>query len=777
MSLSLKGLYRFDEFDLDPVRRVVSRRGQQVSISPKAFEVLLYLVTNPARVVTKEELLKWVWAGSFVEESNLTQHVSVLRKALADKSQCIVTVPGRGYQFTAEVNYVPQASESAADSEAPDNTILLQRVRERTHVLIEETSAPEAVRAPFRVSRRVMAGLAAALVCIAGGTVALWNRYTEPPVLNKVMVADFLNLTGDRAFDHTLKSALEIGLGQSPSIQLMGAGDEQAALTSMEKTADTPLLGDTALEVCRRNRYEALLRGKIQSSVQKDQYDLTLDVVDCASGRVLANYHAETGNKDSLLSALDSLSLRARKKIGESSDSIGKYQVPTTTATTFSFEALQDYETGSVLGNEGKLKECIPYFQKAVEIDPKFALAQASLGTAWFNLGDSVKAGAYAKTAFDLSANVSQIEKFYIRQNYYYMALQDLDATEKNLVEWTQVYPLDATSWGALTNVATQRGDYQTAIDAGEHALKMEQQRSALGYSLLARAYLRANRNADAKRLIAEAHAQDKDSPDLHRILLEIAIIEHDPGSIQREISWGKDSPQAYIFLEAEAIFAADEGKVHESEERFQGAIANSARAVSPGYADAMLVDEARVHEQLSRTERVAEMLREVKDKGSLEYAVTAAAAGEDAIAEAYLKKPGEPPFGTVEQQILFPELKALLALHRHDPAGAIAALAPAVPYELLRPETIEVRGAAYMAAGQADKAEAEFKKLIANPGLEDPMLPRTTLAHLYLARAYALEGSKAQSAVEYKAFLALWKDADPDLPPLVQARRELDAL
>jgi hypothetical protein len=293
----------------------------------------------------------------------------------------------------------------------------------------------------------------------------------------------------------------------------------------------------------------------------------------------------------------------------------------------------------------------------------------------------------------------------------------------------------------------------------------------------MARAYMRANRNADAKRVIAEAQAQNMDAQALHQIALEIAIIERDRAGIQRESAWGKGKPEQYTFEEMQAILAADEGKARESEALFHSAIQDAARGVSPEYADAMLLDEGRVHILLGRTARVTEILQQIRNKKSLDYAILAASAGDDSPGEAYLRSPAQPPHGTIDEKVLVPELKALLALHRHDPAGAISALASSVPYELARCEVIELRGQAWLAARQGDKAELEFKKLIANPGLEDPSLPRSALAHLGLARAYALEGEKAQSASEYHAFLDLWRDADQDVPVLIEAHREFDHL
>jgi tetratricopeptide (TPR) repeat protein len=734
-------------------------------------------VANFGRVVTKEELLKAVWPESFVEESNLSQHIFTLRKALGDKAGCIATIAGRGYQFTVDVQSTPHPDAASTAGEGGEDYIV-QHIRERTLVVIEETSqvaAATPVHDLFvrRIPGRWIAwGMVAALVASISGNY-LWKRFAKPPELRKVLVGEFLNLAGDPSLDHNLKNDLEIGLGQSPYIQLMGAGEEQTALTSMEKATDTPLLGDTALEVCRRSNYQALLRGKIESSSDRFGYRLSIDVLNCASGTTLTTYHADALNKDALLNTLDGLAGRVRRELGESPQSIEQFDVPLTNATTFSFEALQDYNKGTALGSQGKLPECIAYLQKAVDLDPKFAMAQANLGTAYFNLGDRAKAGVLAKTAFDLSGNVSQLEKFYLRNNYYYMTLDDLDAAEKNQLEWTHIYPNDATGWAELADTATQLGNYQEAIVAGEQELKTTVARSPTGYERLSRAYMRANRNADAKRIIAEAQAQNMDAPRLHWILFEMAIAERDRQSIEREIAWSKGKPEQYRFLESHAILAADEGKAHESEALFKSAIANAAHEVSPGFADEMLLDEVRVLAELGRTPRVAEMLRQVKEKSSLEYAVAATAAGNDAAGEAYLKKPAEPPFGAIELHLLFPELKALLALDHHDPSAAVAALAQAIPYELARCEAIEVRGQAYLAASQGDKAELEYKKLIANPGLEDPPLPRTTLAHLGLARAYALEGKKTESRDEYEKLFALWKDADVDLPVLKQARSE----
>ena len=234
MSFVASYLYRFDEFELYPGRRSLARNGIPVAVSPKAFEVLTYLVANPGRVVTKDELLKAVWPESFVEEGNLSTHIFALRRALGDKAGCIATIAGRGFQFTAEVHATPQP-QTVLEGPAHAEDYIVQHIRERTQVVIEETSriamaVPDRLPLLRRIPRRWVAWGIVALVVASASGAYLFERFAKPPELRKVMVADFLNISNDPAFDHTLKSALAISLGQSPYMQLMGAGEEQTAL-------------------------------------------------------------------------------------------------------------------------------------------------------------------------------------------------------------------------------------------------------------------------------------------------------------------------------------------------------------------------------------------------------------------------------------------------------------------------------------------------------------------------------------------------------------------
>ncbi|MGH9604673.1 MAG: winged helix-turn-helix domain-containing protein [Terracidiphilus sp.] len=771
MSLATNDLLSFEGFELDVSKRTFTRNGQRVALYPKAFEVLVYLASNPRRVVTKEELMKAVWPDSFVEEGNLAQQISGLRKALADKADLIVTVPARGYQFAASVERA--APESSLDR-VPASGLVMQRVRESTQIVTEELVPARIGKARRSISVWLAWSLTAAVLLGVIGYSG-WKRFAPQPQLRKVEVGDFLNLTGDSSMEATLKSALTIGLSQTPYIQLMSDGLVQTTLGDMQKSADTALLGATALEVCKRGDYQVLLRPNIETAAYG--YAISLEAQNCTTDRVLADLKGQALNKDAILDTLDGLARRTRVELGEPNASLDRFNVPLIEATTYSFEALKDLNIGSALGNASKLKECIEYFQKAVDIDPKFAMAEASLGTAYYNLGSMNTAAAYYTKAFALSANVSLWEKFYIRSNYYLMATRDLDAAAKNFAEWTRVYPADEAAWQGLCNAETQIGNFPRAIEAGDRALKEGPNRFELGYQILSEAYMRANRFADAKRTIADAQAQGKDAPELHRMLYQIAAIERDPETLRREAQWAQGKPEYGAMLESEAIAAADQGKYRLFEETMASAITQSAREVDADNADAILRDEASVETQLGRTAKAAELLKHVKNKSDYAYAVIAVRAGDPAAGEAFLRQKEANPADTIQHFLLLPELRALVDLRLNNATAAIAALEPARQFELARPEVIEVRAQAYLAAGEADQAALEFQKLIANPALEDPTQPRTIVADAGLARAYAMEHKIAESRAEYRTFLTLWRDADPDAPIYRQARRELAGL
>jgi tetratricopeptide (TPR) repeat protein len=597
------------------------------------------------------------------------------------------------------------------------------------------------------------------------------NRLKPPPKLRRVMIADFLNTTGDPDFDRSLNTGLAAGLGQSPYVQLMSKGEAHSTLQLMEKALDTPLLGDTALEVCRRAGFQALLRGQIDPG--GSGYQLTMEEVQCANGSTLATWHARAASKSRIFDTLDSLANNARHQLGETTQSLDQYSVPIREATTFSFEALEDYSKGVELGNAGRVTEALPWFRKAVDLDPKFAMAVASLGTAYFRLFDGEQAGIYYRQAFAMSENVSEPEKLYIRSNYYRFFVRDLIAARAAIEQKTRIYPADHTAWAALADVDLQLGDEAAVVAAAEHALAVATPRQEIDYEVAAQAYKLVHRFAEAKRTIATAQAQNLDAAGLHRLLFEIAIVEQDRQTIQREIAWGSKDPLPSRSLEYQAIYEADQGHFAKAEDLFRSAIAQAAKDVDASYAHSMRNDEAGIELQAGRVQQAKELLRQSEPDDSANFAVFAARAGDIAHTQSYLAAPMLYPHETVALTLFRPEMNALLALHRKDPAAAIAELEVSRPYEFSHCEVIEIRGDAYLALKDGLHAQAEFQKLIDNPAVEDPPLPRTFLAHVGLARAYALQHKTEDARAEYQKFFSLWSDADPGIPILQQARAE----
>jgi DNA-binding winged helix-turn-helix (wHTH) protein/tetratricopeptide (TPR) repeat protein len=777
----MKDIYRFDEFELDPSKRILARNGAPAPLSPKAFDLLTFLVLNPGRVLSKEELLKSVWPDSFVEEGNLAQHISWLRKALGDRSACIATIPGRGYQFTAQVQ-VEHPVDSLPESQPGD--IFVQRVRERTHVVIEQSSPAPVARAlpAWSASRRnavirwtALSLLAAALIVLAA-TIA-WKRLVPPPQLRKVMVADFANSTGDATFDRTLKRALEIDLEQSPYIDVMSESEAVSILQLMGRSDGAGISSAIAREVCVRSNRQVLLSGSI-ASVGHD-YLLTLEATDCASGKQLAGAKAETAAKEKVLAALDSVADRIRKGLGESRASLENYQVPIMTATTFSLDALKSYSMGHYLAAQGKSEsETLPFYQKAVELDPQFAMAYGAIASDYYNLNEYNLASQYYRKAFELSGRVSAKEKLEIQAHYYCEGQEDVLQGIQVYRMWAETYPHDWVPWVNLTNEYTQLGKYVPAIAAGERAIEEAPSRR-ISYSVLVRAYKRANHFAEAKAIALQAVQKGMDSTGLHASLLQIAFAENDRDALSREIKWGEGHNGGWYFLAIQADAAATAGGYRRAEELLRDAVEVAERDNLSEAANDILLDQAQMEYELGLQASSRATLSRVRnpEMDSPDLAILRVELGDTSFAERYLTAHNSSTHpGTQMAFLNLPRLRAALAMRRGKPLDAITELRPAIPFELADYTVPAQLAAAYMLAKQPENAVHEYRKILLNRGV-DPVSVLYPLAHLGLARAFALEKDTRRSRKEYDELFALWKDGDPDIPILRQARMEYSSL
>ena len=384
------------------------REGQPVAVTPKAFETLLVLVRRSREVVTKEELLKAIWPDSFVEEANLSQNIFMLRKALGDTMEerhYIVTLPGRGYRFAAEVRTITEGSEA-----------LIAQMRSRTEITIEETAPepgreipalPPPVTSPWK--RRVIWASAAALALGATAAVLLLRHPQRVPLSEQdsVLVADFTNKTGDPVFDQALREGVEVQLEQSPYLSLVSDDRILQALHLMGQPPGTHITGPVAREVCSRTASAALLEASIQNI--GTQYVLDFVSTDCRTGEVIDRQQVQAARKEDVLGAISDMTSRFRERAGESRETLRKHDVPLAEATTASLDALKAYSLGlKVVATQGE-EASMTYFRRAVEIDPNFAMAYAYLALMYGSTGSSRLATENALKAYQLRTTLKVI--------------------------------------------------------------------------------------------------------------------------------------------------------------------------------------------------------------------------------------------------------------------------------------------------------------------------------------------------------------------------------
>jgi DNA-binding winged helix-turn-helix (wHTH) protein/tetratricopeptide (TPR) repeat protein len=783
MLLTEQKLYRFDEFALDPSKRALSRNDEPVSLTPKAFDVQVFLVSNSGRVVSKDELLKAVWPDSFVEEGNLVQHISQLRRILGDKSSMIATVPGRGYQFTAQVQAAQLEAGIPGDRRpaALAGDVVVQRVRERTRVVYEDLPPAPALQLAGTAGRRAWFWRWVTASALGGALIALtadygWKRFSHPPQLSDVVVANFINETGDAAFDHTLGQALEIDLAQSPFLNLLPRSTVKETLAQMQHKADEVLTPDLAREVCERNNAQAVLHGALASVGSK--YLLTLAADSCVTGKRVAGAKAEANSKEGVLAALDEAAGRLRKQLGESAASLEKFQIPIAQAATPSLKALRDYSLARDRSDHGDWKTAEKLLKEAIAMAPDFASAYSALGTALYNQYGFDQAKAFHKKAFDLRGRTSERERLLIEIGYHLGGDYDYEAGIRSLQLFNRIYPNEAGVWGRLCNLYTQLGEYDQAVEAGEHAYHIDPH-SGYVSAVLARAYKRAGRFADAKKVAKAAAAEGKDSWGLHSILFQIAYAEHDAAGIKSEGEWGLSHQQTEHSLEDLGFAEAASAKLREAADDFSRARTDALRSGDTGFADRALTDYASVLIGFDDPAKAAATLKLTKGDGGDpgELAILQAATGDLASARRFAASENSKDEKSTE--ILYrdlPQLRAQLALAGQNPAEAIQMLEAARPYQMDCFDVPYLRAQAETEAGKLDAAVADYRLILANQGV-DPISPLYSLAHLRLARVLAQQKKKEEARQQYLALFDAWKNADSDLPVLKAARSEIAKL
>jgi tetratricopeptide (TPR) repeat protein len=541
----------------------------------------------------------------------------------------------------------------------------------------------------------------------------------------------------------------------------------------MERKEDETLTPELAREICERDNAQAVLYGSIANFGSK--YLIVLAAEGCVDGRQLAAYKDVVSSKDEVLGALDSGAAHIRKRLGETSASLERFQTPIEQATTPSLEALQAFSQAQQSSDHGDTKTALSLYQRAISLDPNFASAYRAMGVSYYNRSDFTQAALYSKKVFDLRERTTERERLNIEIAYYYFGNYDLEAAVRSLKLSIQTYPNSSVkSWSNLCNLYTQMGDYAQAIAAGEQAQRLDPHDAKNG-EILARAYKRASRFADAKRVANAAISEGRDGWGIHSILFQTAYAERDTAKIKTEGEWGLTHGTTSLSLYNLGFAAATSGRMHAAMDYFLRARTESLRNGDTDFADSVTRAMARVliqYGDLGQARTVLKLASATPNDAG-DWAFLQDAIGNSASAQQFVAASSSlTEKNTFHLYFDIPLVRAQLALLAHKPADAILLLEPARPFQLRDFSVPYLRAQAETEAGLLDAAAADYRLILANQGV-DPISPLYPLAHLRLARVLVLQKKTEEARQQLRDFLDAWKDADSNLPLLQAAKSE----
>jgi DNA-binding winged helix-turn-helix (wHTH) protein/tetratricopeptide (TPR) repeat protein len=767
------GLFRFDEFELDRSAYELRRCGQSVRVERIPYELLSLLVERRGQLVTREEIIERIWGKDVFHdtEHGINTAVRKIRQALRDDSEAprfVLTVPAKGYRFVATVeNLEPAVTRVMESLERPEKPPLMEnpRANGRSRILIP-------------------AGVF--LLAISVAAFFHFHRVQALSEKDTIVVADFANSTGDAVFDDTLKQALSVQLSQSPFLNILSDKRMGETLQMMGHPADERVSQKTALEICQRTQSAAVLAGSI--AALGSQYVVDLNAATCHAGDILATEQLQASSKEEVLRVVDRAAAKLRRRLGESLSMVQKFDVPIEQATTPSLEALQAYTLGrKALAAKVDFTGAVPLFQRAISLDPNFAMAYASLAATDSNLGENILAAKNIQKAYELRERVTHREKFHIEAEYYATVTGELEKTLQVCELWEQTYPRDSDPHFIAGNTYDDLGRYEEGLAEARESLRLDPG-SGITNAYLAFAYFTVGQLEQARAAVLETQAKKLDSPPLHILLYGLGSMRNDSEAMAREVAWAEGKPGVEdVMIASEAGRAAYHGQLGKARELSRRAIESAERAgekeTTAGYEADAALREALIGNAGRVGKWVAPALAGSADRIVQFVAVLAIAiSGNTLRARALAADLGKRfPLDTIVKFSYLPTIHAQLALSQSNPSQAIEVLEAATPYELgmvgaggfgssLYP--VYVRGEAYLAAGRGSEAAAEFRKILDHRSIVgDEAIG--ALAHLDLGRAFALQGETAKARAAYQDFLTLWKDADPDVPILKEAKAE----
>jgi tetratricopeptide (TPR) repeat protein len=635
--------------------------------------------------------------------------------------------------------------------------------------------------------------IAAAVVVIAAGLVGYYYTHRPTPKLTEkdtLVVGDFANSTGDPVFDDALKQALSVSLRQSPFLNVLSDEKVASTLRLMTKPVNTPLTPNVARELCQRADSKAYIAGSIASL--GSQFVVGLKAVNCLNGDTLAQEQATASGKEKVLDVLGDAAGKLRAQLGESLASVKKFDAPLAQETTPSLEALKTFGIARKIEKEKGSAAALPFFQHAIDLDPNFASAIEGVGIMYGNVGQPTRGSEYLTKAFGLRDRASEREKLHITSMYYMATTGELDKGVETFREWEEDYPRDDTAFTNLSALYAFEGKMEQGAEQAREGLRLNPDNVIAAENLLA-GLVCLGRFDEARQVYKQAMARKLDDDTLHMVLYGLEFVERNPKGMAEQTAWFEGRPELqHEILALEADTEAYAGHDAKAREVTRHAIDAAVRADNKesaavwqllgAWREAAFGNIEEAKREATAGLALAPESRDAMQLAALVLALTGDPVKARAVAQELAKRY---PLHTMVQSYWLPTIQAQLALNAKDAAGAITLLRNAanVEYGFTVSNgnnsclySVYLRGEAYLAAGQGDAASSEFQKIIDHPGIVWNCATGT-LAHLELGRAYALAGDKTKARAAYQDFLTLWKDADPDVPVLKEAKAEFAKL
>jgi tetratricopeptide (TPR) repeat protein len=674
---------------------------------------------------------------------------------------------------------VAQAASSGAHTPAAVSS-------HQTSATVSAATGPVPPVAAAPRKKFVLAGVVAAIIgaAVAGGLFFHSSSSAKLTERDSVLIADFVNTTGDAVFDGTLKQALAVQLEQSPYLNIVPESKIREALKLMGKSSDERITNDVARELCQRQGIKAMMTGTIASL--GNHYVVTLSALNGENGDALAREQVEADSKEQVLKSLDKAASNLRQKMGESLASVQQFAKPLEQATTSSLEALQSYSLGHDEHQKTRDDLAIPYLKKAVELDPNFAVAYATLGVVYFNQARLTEGTEALKKAYELRDRASEREKLYIEAHYEDEVTLDAERALAIYAQWRQIYPRDTVPYDNAALASQSIGQYDKAVEFATQALKIDP-RDPYAFDNLAGSYEGLNRFDEAKSVADQAVAQKLDSTGTHFVLTDLAYMRGDHAAVDHELQSSRGTERELFILFWNANWQCVLGKIGPSRKFWQEAQQGALNVGAKDFAAILWMGEAQNDVLLGYTsearQEAAHGLEVAQVMDSVGVAAVIFAQIGDAPKSASLLATLEKDHNNRYVQLVqAPMIRAVQQLQKNQLTEALASLEALRPYELgggphgagFVPNFL--RGTVYLKMKDGAKAATEFQHILDHRGAT-MFDVQYVLARLNLGRAYALQGDTAKARTAYQDFFAFWKDADPDIPVLVAAKKEYERL